>query len=165
MSFKGFFDGKSYKVIDATPRFAYPCSSLWAKFIKNYADVLYAVAEGKDKEVIWESSKPYYVELTVSTNDTNMWRVIDFSEELKKYIGFRRVVKKDEQYWFVPGDGLVCTVNTYGESLEDAFEEAKKVAEEIKCMGAQWSSDWFNEAKKTIDELEKLGGEFEFKPI
>lgn len=153
LSFEGFYNGDTYKVIDATPRFAYPCSTLWAKYIKNYTDVLLAVADNKDIDVEWDEG--YYVQISLTTDKTDVWKMISFSDDLRKNIGFRRVVKKDNSYWFVPGDALVATVNVKRDTLEQAFNNADEIAKEISCPDTQYTINFKEKAIESVKQLNK----------
>jgi hypothetical protein len=93
--------------------------------------------------------------------------VIDVPEELVKWdgegIGFRRVVYKNGRYWWVPGDAILCTVNTKGETIEEAFQRAEELVSEVKCsfMSVDWTvrDDIIEDVKK----LEGLGEKFRFE--
>ncbi len=159
LSFEGFYDGETYKIIDATPRFAYPCSTMWTKYIKNYTEVLLAVADNKDIDVEWDTN--YYVQISLTTDKVDTWKMISFSDELRKYVGFRRAVKKDGNYWFVPGDALVVTVNASGESLEEAFNNADAIAKEIDCTDTQYTLNFKDKAFETIKKLNEWS-DFQF---
>jgi hypothetical protein len=166
LSVEGIWNGSDLFVLEPTPRNPYPVSSLYPRFVKNWVDVVWAVAEGKVIEVEVDWSKPYMVELTV-TSDSNLMRVIDVSEELVKWngegIGFRRVVYKGGKYWWVPGDAILCTVNTCGATIEEAFQWAEELVSEVKCsfMTVDWTVK--DDIMEDVKKLEGLGGKFRFE--
>jgi archaellum component FlaF (FlaF/FlaG flagellin family) len=155
-------------VLEPTPRNPYPVSSLYPRFVKNWVDVVWSVAEGKVVEVDVDWSKSYMVELTV-TSDSNLMRVIDVSEEFVKWdgegIGFRRVVYKGGKYWWVPGDAILCTVNTCGATLEEAFQRAEELVSEVKCsfMTVDWTVK--DEIMEDVKRLEGMGKKFRFEVL
>jgi hypothetical protein len=165
LSVEGIWNGKELSVLEPTPRNPYPVSSLYPRFVKNWVDVVWGVAEGKlvDVEVDWDN--PYLMELTVGTSDTDTWRVIDGVEDLVSWtdegIGFRKVVKKDGQYWFVPGDGIVATVNVKGESVDECIIKAKEMADKIRCMGSEYDGTIVDSMKEKIETLNE-GDKFQF---
>ena len=164
LSIEGFWDGKDLKVIDVTSRNPYPVSSLYPRFIKNWTEVIMATADGKAVEV--QVGAPYMMEVTISTDNTDLWRVIDFPESLLKMpgdgIGFRRVVKKADQYWYVPGDGLVATINVEGDSPEECEEKAIELLDEVKAISIQYDATFFKSIKDKIAKLRELGDSFKF---
>jgi hypothetical protein len=166
LSVEGIWDGKSLNVLEPTPRNPYPVSSLYPRFIKNWVDVIWAVAEGKVIEVDVDWEKPYMVELTV-TSDSDLMRVVDVPEELVKWddegIGFRRVVYKDGRYWWVPGDAILCTVNVKGRTLEEAFQRAEELVSELKCsfMTVDWTVK--DEIMEDVNRLREMGAKFAFE--
>ena len=106
------------------------------------------------------------VELTV-TSDSDLRRVIDVSYELVRWddegIGFRRVVYKGGRYWWVPGDAILCTVNTKGETIAEAFARAEELVAEIKCsfLTVDWTVK--DEIVEDVKKLSEMGGKFVFE--
>lgn len=168
LSIEGIWTGGDLKVIDVTSRNPYPVSSLYPRFVKNWVDVIFGVAEGRvvELDVDWEN--PYMVEFTISTDVADVWRVIEVPDELVNWkgegVGFRRVVKKDGMYWFVPGDGLVATVNTKGKTLEKAIEKAKEMVERVKCMYSLYDGTFFESVEEKIEKL-NVGHRFRFEVV
>ena len=165
---EGFWDGSQFRMLEPTPRFPFPVSSLYPRFVKNYTEVIYGVATGKvvQPEVDWDN--PYMAELTVSTDMVDMWRTIksEWIGEIKDRdgVGFRRVVRKFDQYWFVPGDVVVATANARGKTVEESLERAKKVAESIECIFSQWDGGFVESVLEKVRKLsEELRGGFEFE--
>ncbi|MCI4409108.1 MAG: hypothetical protein JHC26_08460, partial [Thermofilum sp.] len=165
LSVEGIWNGVDLYVLEPTPRNPYPVSSLYPRFVKNWVDVVWGVAEGRVVEVDVDWSKPYMVELTV-TSDSNLMRVIDVPEDLVKWdgegIGFRRVVYKNGRWWWVPGDAILCTVNVKGASIEEAFQRAEELVSEVKCsfMSVDWTVK--DDILEDVGKLEGLGERFRF---
>ncbi|MCI4407466.1 MAG: hypothetical protein JHC26_00095, partial [Thermofilum sp.] len=166
LSVEGIWNGSDLYVLEPTPRNPYPVSSLYPRFIKNWVDVVWSVAEGRVVDVDVDWSKPYLVELTV-TSDSNLMRVIDVPEDLVKWdgegIGFRRVVYKNGRWWWVPGDAILATVNVCGASIEEAFQRAEELVSEVKCsfMTVDWTVK--DEILEDIGKLREMGEKFRFE--
>lgn len=160
LSVEGFWDGERFRVLEITPRNPYPVSSLYPRFVENFTEVVYGCALNKviDVKVDWDN--PYLVELTISTDEKDLWRVIEFDERYN--VGFRRAVYKGDQVWFVPGDGVVATVNTKGAKVEGALEKAKKIADSVKCMFSQYDGTFVDSVLEKIKKLDNWGEEFRF---
>jgi hypothetical protein len=166
LSVEGIWDGKSLNVLEPTPRNPYPVSSLYPRFIKNWVDVIWAVAEGKVIEVDVDWEKPYMVELAVTTN-SDLMRIIDVPEDLVKWndegIGFRKVVYKDGRYWWIPGDTILCTINVKGRTLEEAFQRAEELVSEIKCSFMSVDLTMRDEILENVNRLREMGRKFRFE--
>jgi hypothetical protein len=167
LSVEGIWNGSDLFVLEPTARNPYPVSSLYPRFVKNWVDVVWSVAEGKviDVEVDWD--EPYMVELTMCTAEIGLMRVIDLPEELVKWdgegVGFRRVVYKDGKHWCVPGDAVLATVNVKGENLGRCFEKAKEIVQQIKCVFVDVDWKFEDEVKEDLRKLEELGEKFKFE--
>lgn len=165
---EGFWDGKSFKVIDVTPRCPFPVSSLYPRFVRNFTELVYNISIGRRVEVEVDWSQKFMAEITISTDEKGIWRVIEFDYDLLRMkdndgIGLRRAVMKDEKVWFVPGDGLVATANAKAETVEGALDKAVKLAESVKCMFSQFDGQFVESVLEKIRRLKSLGGDFVFE--
>lgn len=161
ISMEFFWDGSRVYVHDPTSRLPFPCSAIQAHFIKNYPDVLQKVANGQDVRCIVGSEK-YVAQVGVYTDDNESWRVIRFPEELRDRIGFRRVVKRNGDYYYVPGDYLVATALGDGKTPEKAVRSALDVASQIECSNTYIPARFEMDVLEVVRKLNKLGGGFEF---
>jgi hypothetical protein len=141
-------------------RLPFPCSSIQAHFIKNYADVLWAI--GSKNNIRLEIDKKYYAQVGVYTEEPDTWRVIHFPDKIRDRVGFRRVVIKDGQYYFVPGDTVVATAVGMGDTPEEAIKDAGSIAEQIECSNTYVPADFFDKAMGVIEEVNKMGKGMEF---
>lgn len=142
-------------------RLPFPCSAIQAHFIKNYPDVVQKVANGQDVRCIVGSEK-YVAQVGVYTDDIESWRVIRFPEELRNRVGFRRVVKRNGDYYYVPGDYLVATALGDGKTPEKAVRSALDVASQIECSNTYIPARFEMDVLEVVRKLNKLGGGFEF---
>ena len=160
ISFEFFYDGDRVYVIDVCSRNPYPCSAIQSHFIKNYADVLWAI--GSKQNIRLDIDKKYYAQVGVYTEEADTWRVIHFPNKIRDRVGFRRVVIKDGQYYFVPGDNLVATAVGMGDTPEEAIKEAGSIAEQIECSNSYVPADFFDKAMGVIEEVNRMGKGMEF---
>jgi phosphoribosylamine-glycine ligase len=167
LSVEGIWNGRDLFVLEPTSRNAYPSSNLYSRFVKNWVDVVWAVAEGRVVEVEVDWDQPYMVQFSVWTHDTKLMRIIDLPEELVKWdgegVGFRRVVYKDGKYWYVPGSDIVATVNAKGKTLDEAFKRAEEMVQQIKSLLTVVNLEIKDEVKEDLKRLEKLGEKFRFE--
>lgn len=165
LSIEAFWDGRELRVIDVCSRMPYPVSSLYPRFIANWSEIIYAVANNELCEVKVDWDERYMAELTLSTDDKITWRTIEFDGEYfskKGGIGFRRAVYKSGKVWFVPGDGVVATANAKGKSIEQALQRALEFAENVKCISVSFDGQFVQSVLEKISALRKMGREFVF---
>lgn len=162
ISFEFFYDGKEIYVHDPCARMAFPCSALQAHFIKNYAEVLYSVAIGKGVPVKFKSKK-YIAQIGIYTDDKQTYRPIHFPEDLRDKIGFRRVVIREGEYYFVPGDFLVATAMGEGDSPDEAMEEALDIGMQIECSNSSPANNFVGITKEKIKKLNSLKGNIDME--
>lgn len=165
LSIEAFWDGKKLMVIDVCSRMPYPVSSLYPRFIENWTEVIYSVAQSKVIEVKVDWDEPYMAELTISTDDKTTWRVIEFEGSYfskGQGIGFRRAVYKGGKVWFVPGDCVVATANAKGPTVNTALERAKELAESVNCISSAFDGQFVESVKEKVRRLSRMGKEFVF---
>lgn len=157
LCFEGFFNGRDLKIIDITPRFPYPVSSLYPRFINNYSEVLYKVACGEYIELGVDKENSKMLEITGYTSETNTWRPIHIKND--KFIsikndglGFRKAVKYNNTYWFVPDDGVVFTINVKGKDLNHLKLKGLEILDNIMCYSVDCDLNFIDEIEKEIKD-------------
>jgi hypothetical protein len=155
ISVEGFLDEDGiFRVIDWTTRFPFPGSAIFSRAIKNYDEVLWCTASGEHTSLVIE--EPFWVEMGIYTSD-QIWKEIHFPAEYYPHIGFRRVVKKDDRFIYVPGDSLVCTISTGGYSLREAMNACLNVAKEVSVFTADSPVGMKQMFMEIVEELNKIG--------
>jgi len=156
---EGFYDGKKIYVTDVTPRFPYICSYAYPKVIKNYPKFILSVMRG-DK-VLPELSGKYSVQIGVYTDSSDKWKKIDVKQNYLDWVAFRRVIKKNNNFWFVPGDPLVAAGISSANNLEDAALFAIDVAKNISAVESyDLGYDFYMYLLETLEKGKKLGYRF-----
>jgi len=156
---EGFYDGKKIYVTDVTPRFPYICSYAYPKVIKNYPEFILSIMRG-DK-VLPELSGKYSVQIGVYTDSSDKWKKIDVKQNYLDWVAFRRVIKKNNNFWFVPGDPLVAAGISAANNLEDAALFAIDVAKNISAVESyDLGYDFYMYLLETIEKGKKLGYKF-----
>jgi hypothetical protein len=150
--FEFFYDEKGrLRVHDPCVRNSYPCSAIQAKKIKNYPEVLVAVASGKS--VGLDVGDPYVTQVSLYTDEKDTWRPIRFPEKVRENVGFRRVIVRDKEYYYCPGDFLVATAVGSGQSAEAAIDEADEVVKQIECSNSAYPGGFKEDVLKKIEVL------------
>jgi len=158
---EGFYDGNKLYVTDITPRFPYICSYAYPKVINNYADFILGVSRGD--LIIPDIKNKYSVQIGVYTDSDDKWKKIDF--DMKYYpnkIAFRRVIKKkDNQFWFVPGDPVVAVGIGYSNNLNDAIQQSIDVTKSVSAPEIYSSGyDFYAYLKELLQKAKYYGYNF-----
>jgi phosphoribosylamine-glycine ligase len=161
ISFEFFYDEKGRVYVhDPCARNGYPCSAIQAHLISNYAEVICAIASGKDARV--EVDKKYAAQLGIYTDDKDSWRVIRFEDNLRPMVGFRRACVKGGDYWYVPGDFVAATAMGDGDTVEAAIDGATEVAIKIECSNTAFPGHFREDVLGKIAKLNAFPGDVRF---
>ena len=127
---EGFYDGSRLYVTDVTPRFPFICSYAYPKILGNFSEVVISVAKGED--IRPRPMGKYSAQIGVYTDMPDRWGVIRYRDNDPEWIAYRRVIKKDDKIWFVPGDYVVAVgvsaESTYTSAIRRATRRARKVS-------------------------------------
>ena len=107
-------------MIDVTSRLFFPGSSIYPRFIDNYAEVIAGVARGEYVEPEWEN--PYNCLLTAYRSNVDVWTRLVIDDSISGNVAYPRgAVYVDGEIWIAPGDPIVATIMGGGNTLDDAF--------------------------------------------
>jgi hypothetical protein len=157
ISFEFFWDGRKVRVHDPTSRDAWPCGAIQSRFIKNYPEYTYKIAAGQDVRA--EVDPGYVTQVGVYTDDIKSWEVIHFPQEIRKDMGFRRIVRKAGDYWFVPGDQVVATAMGHGKTPKAAVDAAGKIASQIEMSNSSFPAKFETDVLQIIKEVNAMKGD------
>lgn len=160
ISFEFFWDGTKVRVHDPTSRDAWPCGAIQSRYIKNYPEYVYKIAAGED--VRTEVEPGYVTQVGVYTDDIKTWEVIHFPKEIRKDMGFRRIVKKAGDHWFVPGDHVVATAMGFGKTPKAAVDAAGKIAAQIEMANSSYPAKFETDVLAIIKEVNAMKDDFHF---
>jgi hypothetical protein len=151
--FEFFIDEKGrIQVHDPCARNSYPCSAIQAHTIANYPELICKVAAGEDVKIETNGDE-YVAQVGLYTDDKDTPRTIRFDEELRPFVGFRRVVRKAGDYWYLPGDFLVATSVVSGNTPEWVIDRATEVAGKIECSNSSIPGRFKEDVMKKIEIL------------
>lgn len=153
---EGFYDGNKIYVTDVTPRFPYICSYAYPKIIENYSELIIGTAKGQLVEPKIKSR--YSVQIGVYTDDPDRWRIIRYGRHDSEWIANRRVIQKDGNVWFVPGDYVVAVGISESNSLLRAIKLATIRAEAVSAPSIYTQGRELEVyIEETREKLEQLG--------
>jgi hypothetical protein len=133
LCFEFFIDERGrLQVHDPCARPGYPCSAIQNHTITNYAEVMCAMCAGQNVKVKTDGN-PYVAQVGLYTDDRDTPRTMRFTPELRPNVGFRRIVRKSGDYWYLPGDFLAATAVYSGQSPEQVIDGASEIGGKIEC--------------------------------
>jgi len=153
---EGFYDGSKIYVTDVTPRWPYICSYAYPKIIRNFNELIIGTAKGElvEPQVMLE----YSAQIGVYTDDIAKWRIIRYGRNDNEWIAYRRVIKKDGNVWFVPGDYVVAVGISESNSLLRAIKLATIRAEAVSAPSIySQGRELLAYIEETREKLEQLG--------
>ena len=160
ISFEFFWDGVRIYAHDPTARLPYPCSTIYAHFVKNYSPACLKVAQGKPVSI--KVDKKYAAQINIYNADHTQWGPIHLPEKIKDRVGFRRIIKQDGSLFYVPGEDLIATGLGSGDTPKEAVEESLAVADQIECGAKFFPANLAIEMQKKVDEVNALKGNMRF---
>jgi hypothetical protein len=161
--FRGFWssevrikDGIGY-LIDPSPRAGSPPSELYQNLITNWPDIFWNGAEGALVEP--ELTASFGAELLIISEwaDKN-WQAISFPPELRDNVKLRNCCIIEGQYYCVPqavGCPEIGAVIATGNSLEDAIERCKEIAEQVEGHYITTYPEALDTAAEELGKLEE----------
>ena len=156
---EGFYDGSEIYVTDVTPRLPYICSYAYPRLLDNYSEFMIGLAKGEEAEP--KIAAKYSVQIGVYTDEPDTWRVIKYSRPDQEWIAYRRVIKKEGNSWFVPGDVVVAVGISGANSLEQAAEQAVSRAEAVEMSDIYTQGrEFISYLKQVLEKGKELGYEF-----
>lgn len=150
-------DGSPY-YIDATCRQPSPPGEVMCEVYKNWADMIWGMAHG---DVIEPEPKASYVAeiiLTSSWYDKHELHV-KFPEKYASHIKLKNHTMRDGEHYCIPnGNGeFFGAVVAWGDTLDEAIEKVKKIAESIEADEYKFDPACFDSIKESIKAGKKFG--------
>lgn len=126
---KGYF-------LDFTSRFAQPLSTMYTEVIKNYTDVIWAVAGGEDVTI--EPISTYTGCLSVHSEEaressTQLFYDKKFSRLIKPYL----TCEVEGERYALKGEALIASLISWGTSPKDVAGKLKRLLKEIDADGIE----------------------------
>ncbi|GEM_PF-1278645 len=127
-------DGTGF-VTDWTTRFPLPLGFAYEYGLKNFSDVMFAVAEGKDIELDIKNKYIGYMEVQ-SMDVQDSWLKVTFPEKYKDNIKLRKPTKVEGNYYAIPTiDEVLCAVVDSNSNMKNMFERICDIGTQIKASG------------------------------
>ena len=146
-------------VIDPCARFGSPPSELLMMMYTNLAEIMWYGADGEVVDPVPAGKWGAQVMLISGWANEN-WQAIDFPEDVREHVKLHFPVVVDGRYYVtpqgfdLPAIGAVCAV---GETMAEAVEKVREVAEEVRGYYVEAPVECFDVADEEIAQLKTFG--------
>lgn len=164
--FRGFYSAESRcfkdgKVImnDLAPRNGSPPAELLQELYKNLAEIIYKGAQGIVVDPVCEDK--WGAELILfSMNAMDKKQAVHVPRSMSRYVKLRNCVRIDGHLWVLPQPSKTSNIGAaigWGNSMEDALEMAKEVADSVEGYCIESTSGSLESAEKQVEKLKSYG--------
>ena len=151
-------DGKAY-LIDACQRAGSPPNEIYQILVENWPDILWEGAEGNIVEPKFAAK--WGAELLLISDWANKnWQAVEFPAKFRENIKLRNMTMIDGRWYVIPQyDGCpeIGAVVAVGDSMDDAIQNTRKIAESVEGHYIEVVPDALDEAKGEIEKLKTFG--------
>ena len=151
-------------LIDPTCRAGSPPMQAECELWKNFSQIIYEGAGGNVIEPIPVAPYCCIAIIESKADNPHIEVPIDFPKEYADFVKFRDIYIRDGKVHVLP-QGLpvpqVGAVVGLGDTIEEALDMAKEIADTIKGCGVEVQTGSFEKAKSVLEEAKSLGIEFE----
>jgi hypothetical protein len=145
-------DGTPY-LIDICSRYPAPLSALYTLSIKNYSEVIYSVAQGKD--VVIKTMGKYVAAMPMySAQAETNYIPLEFPEKYAKYIKFRTPAKVKSHIYGVKGSKVVYVLVACGDDWKKLVYFLEKLSGKVEAF--KLSDESLASLKKIEDKIATL---------
>ena len=138
---------------DLTTRFPYPVSSGFLDGIKNFPEVIYAVAKGENVKL--EPAGKYIMSAPMRSQEAKeLWINVKIEDKFRKYIKTYESAQKDGKLYAVKGTEMVAVATSASDSLEKLEMILTKLMEKVDAYGLD--KDSVLNIKKVIEDTQNF---------
>jgi hypothetical protein len=147
-------------LIDPTIRLAGPgTAAIQSELYENYSQVVYGLATGKKVRPVIKHK--YAAACAFHSAEANKaWVNIHVPLEIRRWVKLRRAVRKDKDYFSVPGFDSLGTVIGFGKTIDEAVGLVEERAEQIDAKRIDKGIYDLKRIKERIERGRALGVEF-----
>lgn len=151
-------DQKPY-LIDFTTRLPSPPNELYQEFYTNMAEIVWQGANGNCIDPIPAAKYGAQIRLHSDWANTH-WQPVDFPMSIRRNVKLVNPVCIEGRYYVVPqyyGMSEIGSVIGWGDTMEEAIEQAKEMAKQVEGHGVTAQSHSMDEAESEIAKGEEYG--------
>jgi hypothetical protein len=153
-------DGTPY-LIDPTMRCGSPPSESYIEIFSNWAEVIWAGANGEVIDLEPEAKFAAQIVLKSDWVTDDEYLPVDYPEEIARWVKLHNYCILDGRVTVAPQDfPEFGSVVGLGDTKEEAEQAAKEHVEQVRALHLSWKKDVFNALDKCLEEGAKLGIDF-----
>jgi hypothetical protein len=165
-NYRGFYSAENRIGDDHVPYMIDPClragsppSELYQEMYTNLAEIVWKGAGGECVDPVCPAKFGAEIMIHASFAE-NDYQQIEFPEEYRRYIKLRNAIKVDGEYYIMPqpvGMPEVGAVIGWGDTIQEAFSEAREVAESIEGYTVEFHEGSLDKAEAELETAKDLG--------
>lgn len=151
-------DGTAY-AIDPCCRCGSPPNELYQTIVDNWPDIIWHGAEGEVVEPEFNAKWGAELLLLSAWGDSN-WQAVQFPKSIREHVKLRNLTIIDGKYYTVPlhtGIPEIGAVVATGDTMQDAIETCKELAEKVEGHYIEVVPSSLDEAQGEFEKLEEFG--------
>ena len=145
-------------VTDFCTRFCNPPSQLATLMYTNIAEIFWHGAAGELVDPTPKGKWGAQVQL-LSGLTKEQWQIVDFPAKVREHVRLSYPVKLDGRYAVTPEGVAMAVVGAIvatGDTMDEAIENVKEIAEQVKGYSLEIGVECFDEAQEEFDKLTAL---------
>lgn len=140
-------NGRPY-LIDICSRYPFPLSAGYTHCIKNYSEVIWKIAQGKEVKI--ETLGKYFVAMPIYSSEGEEHYVkITIPEKYRKFIKLRTATKVHGQIYGVKNSKVIAVASACGNDYHKLIKAVIKLSEQVSAFKVS------DEAKASLGKIEK----------
>jgi hypothetical protein len=152
-------DGQFY-LIDMTCRHPEPPTCLQLEIYENYSEMIWLIAQGIVPEI--KTKFKYGVQIIIKSDWAKTQdQYVSFPEQFKHFVKLKNMYIKEGKRYYQPQPGVemeeIGAVIGMGNTLEEAINQAKAIAKQVKGYSIVCNGDALDKATEEIEKLKKAG--------
>lgn len=155
-------DKRGY-MLDYTCRFGQPPTSIITTLWTNFSEVIWEIANGRIPEIKFDYQ--YAVQFVIKSDlAENHPSPVKIPEEYKEFVKIKNlVIDEDGTSYYTPNGQKMKEIGAVvglGNSMEEAFKKATKIADSIEGFDVYIKTDAMDKAKRSLAKLKSAGINF-----
>lgn len=140
-------NGRPY-LIDICSRYPFPLSAGYTHSIKNYSEVIWKIAQGKDVKI--QTKGKYLVAMPIYSEEAKDHYVkINIPKKYREFIKLRTATQVNGQIYGVKGSKVIAVVSACGNDYHKLIKAVIKLSEQVSAFKVS------DEAKASLEKIEQ----------
>jgi hypothetical protein len=152
---------KAAYLLDPCIRQGSPPSESFMEAVENFSQILWEGAGGNIIDPVYKYK--YFTQINIESDWAKThWIDVKIEDDARRWVKLRNCCKVKDALYVVPkdGDSILGTVIGLGNTIDEAFNMAKKNVEKVKAYELDFDSSFFDKEKEEIKKAKEYGVNF-----